>query len=223
MKKLWSTLLGVTVVVLAGHVSAKPAPTPVFTYHLNIDDYYLDGRVDYDVFLLQDWDYLDFGPGDYYAIATAPHPALGGSFTFDAQYSWDAYVPYEPITTEPDGYRHSVTSVVWFDYPEQVYSANLSTSHRNTVLGGIHIGQPDPDSWYNDPDDGLLYAIVNRSGGLDDTHAVFQQQDIGGDFVVRVYAAVPETSTWAMMLIGVGALGAAMRARRTSRGYRSVS
>ena len=63
--------------------------------------------------------------------------------------------------------------------------------------------------------DALSCAAITRtpSGLISRINA--QLQNIGAiDGVKFETAAVPETATWAMMLVGFGALGASMRVRR---------
>lgn len=73
---------------------------------------------------------------------------------------------------------------------------------------------------------GLVQFIANRGGWIDATHTFSVALDttkIGADDVARLSqnlsfaSGVPEPATWALMILGFGAVGAAMRRRTAGR------
>lgn len=95
------------------------------------------------------------------------------------------------------------------------------------VLSGGNLGSPISFTLNDITDIAGSGNNLNISGsgifswaGKDPTHATFLFTSQGNQFTsfsASAFAGVPEASTWAMMLLGVGALGMALRRRNAVR------
>ncbi len=86
------------------------------------------------------------------------------------------------------------------------FGANLNANASTTMVGGDAL----PDSYFvwknaGDPHDGTQWGYTNRS--LTFGNALFSASFSGA-------GAVPEPTTWALMIIGFGAMSAALRRQR---------
>ncbi|MBB5685397.1 hypothetical protein FHS49_001405 [Sphingobium boeckii] len=94
--------------------------------------------------------------------------------------------------------------------------ADLSASVGGINFGPFNAGALAAQNWFHYSTTGV--STVNGAGNFQFT---FNSGGIPAkDFVVdRVYltAAIPEPTTWAMMLVGFGAVGGAMRSRSRRR------
>ncbi len=153
---------------------------------------------------------------------TTPYSAAGKSFT----YSFDLTNPYS-YTSPKIGASETL------DYSDFIYSLNgtpvatpLKSLEFYTVAlgGGLNLNfATDSVSIYG-ADIGsagtlaspALYSTTEAINGT-----ISPSDATGSSFLTVTNANVPEPSAWALMLIGVGGLGAALRKRR--RGLAAVA
>ena len=90
--------------------------------------------------------------------------------------------------------------------------ANIMGNISGAVLGGYRIGDLTGSSFSFS---GLQFTVNYQSGNATsfDPYVVAQFTRVDG----AVLSSVPEASTWAMMLLGFGAMGTAMRRPRRRR------
>lgn len=164
----------------------------------------------------------------------AASPAMAQVFTGDTTGSPTLERPFENGSNPP-------FSVSDGDYPYDVlaftvtvsgsYSLLLESSDFDTFLG-LYSGNFDPSAplvnalIYNDDGGAGTNSLINYSLNTGTSYFAvvtgFGTDDFGPyTLTIRgpgsAVAGVPEPSTWAMMLIGFGAIGVAMRRRRMSR------
>jgi hypothetical protein len=134
------------------------------------------------------------------------------------------------ITTVPDSFsgfiRHGVATVA--NGQPQTNSLGWSVSEDSFSLGSIHLpagvyylvlqnavanyqGAPTADAVYWDENNGLSAAWSNIIGSL----ANYSQAHTSGSESFTIYGATssetPEPASWALMLVGFGGLGMALR------------
>ena len=116
----------------------------------------------------------------------------------------------------PDGTVVPIDALLWFwPYPD---SANLFTVEHGRIVSAIFQRSsefsPSFDRLYiNVPifdAGGTNYASL----GSNNTLAIWNNQGLQGVTFTRIDTAVPEPATWALMLLGFGAIGFAARRRR---------
>lgn len=94
------------------------------------------------------------------------------------------------------------------------FTADLLGSLTSTSVGGLQINFSNPTQQISDGMGGFYTLHVNDvafSGGLSDNlYTTLLSQNISG----YIIAAVPEPATWALMLLGFGGIGFAMRRSR---------
>lgn len=129
----------------------------------------------------------------FLTVSTAPNPAESGG----SQYQYDGSIAFSlsgssPALADaslyvfPDSNQYSINSSIFFT---QISAQNGST---RPPLGNVNLGLYQRSSYAPQPfDDGIPITITS--------------------WTQRVTSAVPEPATWAMMLIGFGAIGYGMR------------
>jgi hypothetical protein len=115
----------------------------------------------------------------------------------------------------PAGELQSVTSLPTGNYTVSfLLAGNLRTSAANPTVA-VSIGGETIDvtpSSYLQPYTEYNLYFADASGQVDFKDLGPSNQQ--GDLLDNVVVSVPEPATWAMMLVGFGGLGAAMRSRR---------
>jgi hypothetical protein len=128
------------------------------------------------------------GDGTFTAVSgtiTAFGPVVAGSGTLTAN-------PNAPAAAgSPSGF---------FTYDDQLLPGQNPLITNNGLL--FDIGGAEVNIFSNGPGPDT-YTIYNNDG-----------DNANGDFALSQVASVPEPATWAMMLVGVGFAGGAMRASR---------
>ena len=123
------------------------------------------------------------------------------------------------ITLTPDGHSYSgdlFSLLITFTAPpgtgSGAFTANLLGSLTSNGVGGLQISFLTPTIQVSNGSGGFYTLHVNDvafSGSLGPNETVLRQ-DISG----YILAPVPEPATWALMLLGFGGIGMAMRRRR---------
>ena len=126
------------------------------------------------------------------------------------------------ITLPPSAYDYGTDAfdlLISFTSPPGTsagsFTANLLGSLTSDGVGGLQITFLNPTQYLTDGVGGTYELHVNNlafSGSLPAGQASFTQ-DING----YIIAAVPEPATWAMMLLGFGGIGFAMRRQRSKQ------
>jgi len=101
----------------------------------------------------------------------------------------------------------------------------------STVLGTLNLSEGDNSFSFGSPyGSGFFTGIINNAGGvLTGRNLSFSQQscapgvpavgcriNVGSAVTFAVSGGVPEPATWALMLLGFGAIGIALRRRSTT-------
>lgn len=153
---------------------------------------------------------------------------ISGTLTPDENGTGTYWMPVAPFTAAQSPYTRAihvsfsspVTGALWF-WPEGAYgyeSPDLPWQSANNLV----------ETW-SDFTNARMTALQYRSpviqvgGGLIKTQRFTGSQiqidayDMSGpvNFTMTGFAAVPEPATWALMIIGFGGIGAAMRKRIT--------
>jgi hypothetical protein len=164
--------------------------------------------------------------------AAAPIPTVTGSFTV-------TFDPLVSVSNQTTGFTFNTTPGLVSDSPIgfTVFAASSSTGDTEIAVGGTENGANEVGEGSNDPI--VFFNIPNASDPADASLVVCSQPGftcgnftgnetvfasgyaLGGTSSVFfatteavTSAGVPEPATWAMMLVGFGGLGGAMRARR---------
>jgi hypothetical protein len=163
--------------------------------------------------------------------ATAPIPTVTGSFTV-------TFDPLVSVSNQTTGFTFNTTPGLPSDSPIGFteFAASSPTGDTTIAVGGTELGANELIGNTNDPI--VFFNIPNASEPADASLVICSQPGFScGNFTGNetVYAsgyaladtssiffattetvnsAVPEPATWAMMLVGFGGLGAAMRTRR---------
>jgi hypothetical protein len=168
---------------------------------------------------------------DIFGNSPAPFPTVTGSFTV-------TFDPLVSVSNQTTGFTFNTTPGLPSDSPIgfTVFGASSPTGDATIAVGGIEAGANEVVQDTNDPI--VFFNIPNASDPADASLVICSQPGFScGDFTgnVTVFASgyalagtdsvffatdeavtsgVPEPATWAMMLVGFGGLGAAMRTRR---------
>jgi len=164
--------------------------------------------------------------------APAPIPTVTGSFTV-------TFDPLVSVSDQTTGFTFNTSPGLASDSPIgfSVFAASSPTGDTTIAVGGTENGPNELAGFSNDPI--VFFDIPNASdpanaslvvcsqpgfscGNFSGNETVFASgyalADSSSVFFATVEtvapAGVPEPATWAMMLVGFGGLGAAMRARR---------
>jgi hypothetical protein len=144
--------------------------------------------------------------------------ASGAAFTGSVTFA-DDFSSYSAVDGELVGYQNGVYTGIGSTPINWVWdSSNRSTGQNN--FSNWLMG-PGPQSYYdtyiqlayNYADPANLTFTSGVSEGGTDNFINYRDAFVSGSFS-SVEAAVPEPATWAMMLIGFGFVGGAMRSRR---------
>jgi hypothetical protein len=105
---------------------------------------------------------------------------------------------------------------IFFNYDRILWETGSASGGTNgfggtSAAAGYNAGTGDPGTFFQLPGS-LVNGALLDSGA----NALVGNSNIGdpGRFLFNVRSAVPEPGTWAMMLLGFGVVGAAMRRRR---------
>lgn len=130
-----------------------------------------------------------FSPGSYFNFDTTNTYAATGGFTFDAGTNTISNVTYTAIQTgtRPGG--------------PYTFTSGTVVSPTQVTFSGDGFGDSDT----------FLFAQSLALGGTDQITGGWYNEDTQISAGGSVTSGVPEPATWAMMLIGFGALGIAMR------------
>jgi len=113
----------------------------------------------------------------------------------------------------PDGSFVPVDIMSWFS-PFDI--DNLFLVENGDIVGALFrrstFGPPFDQFWINVGifDEGTNYASI----GSGNTVAVWNNQGLDGITFTRIETAVPEPASWALMILGLGAVGFAVRRSR---------
>jgi hypothetical protein len=107
------------------------------------------------------------------------------------------YTPSINPSYTPGGTSITFNRAAYFGFLTLTFLNPLTGSGSDPIIGGIGGPSYECDTWScPSPSSDVRYVITSR------------------DFPAPAIVAVPEPATWAMMLLGFGGLGAAMRSRR---------
>ena len=117
----------------------------------------------------------------------------------------------------PDGsLAYPVDATAWFFSPEYLNSFTVENGDIVAALfrnDNAFISPTIDQLFFNVPiyqSGGTNYASV----GSNNATSVWNNQGLGGITFTRIDAAVPEPETWALLLLGFGAVGMTLRRRR---------
>ncbi|WP_293382562.1 PEPxxWA-CTERM sorting domain-containing protein [Phenylobacterium sp.] len=167
--------------------------------------------------------------------APAPIPTVTGSFTV-------TFDPLVSVSNQTTGFTFNTSPGLASDSPIgfSVFAASSPTGDTTIAVGGTELGANELTGFTNDPI--VFFDIPNASdpakaslvvcsqpgfscGNFSGNETVYASgyalADSSSVFFATVEsvspaAGVPEPAAWAMMLVGFGGLGAAIRARRKS-------
>lgn len=159
-------------------------------------------------------------------VATAPAQAATLQYSLTGDYSGSWLLDSNPV---PDDGEDGLNFIIWdvTGFPDAVLGIADLTFWNGSALGGLTIEDFWGGSVLLDATGPQLYSGPEASPtlltGSFDLEGI---NDSEGSFftltVTELSGAIPEPSTWAVLVLGFGAIGGAMRsARRTQR--KSVS
>jgi hypothetical protein len=167
------------------------------------------------------------GPGSCATASSATDNGLtftGGTATFSQNTDATGFAAiggptnnFGTITLAPSGHSYSsdlFDLLITFTLPvgsgTGSFTANLLGSLTSFGSGGVQITFQNPDQLIASPGGNFTLHVNNVSfSGSPLAGETVLRQDISG-----YIQAVPEPGTWALMLIGFGGIGLAMRRRR---------
>jgi len=176
---------------------------------------------------------IQYGPDEYSYNTDAVGPVSIANFTFGGfsgiTSNGDGYLPPTPYGSQTafiQSYTAAGSYIAWnvtgFT-PGQTYTLSFYDAGYGGGADTLDVSAfassadytPSSNSTYEPGR--LTFTATGTSGTIE-----FLGTSSGGNYVTEidnlvVASGVPETSTWAMMLVGVGALGAALRGRRRSQ------
>jgi len=153
------------------------------------------------------------GPQAVAGTVTGRILGLPDDGTGSAAQVWiDSYSP-NPLTT----------SILASSWPEQVQNSFLISGGQ--IVDGTFFAIRNDDFFgqffdrlfinFDSNGTDVNYASIGSNG----REAVWNAQGLSGVTISRIDGAVPEPSTWAMMLLGFGAIGGLMRRQRLRLTY----
>ena len=182
------------------------------------------------------------------SVYTVTYPSPGGLFYSSASlhvlYGGDYFAVPNPVSGRItiNGVTREMSGGVYSDHSlalltpgsrsyigDQVCGSTCSTALTNylfsdarSVIGSLDFTAPvNVEKQTGDDAYGGFLVLSHQAygGTIYDTRIQFVIQSVTG----ALAGAVPEPSTWAMMLLGVGGIGGAMRRRRQLNGARPLS
>ncbi|PZU10886.1 PEPxxWA-CTERM sorting domain-containing protein [Sphingomonas sp.] len=129
----------------------------------------------------------------------------------------DFPLAFEPLTGEANGYLTTALASLTVPSDTDFFFYSLSDFNRRAVTDSASLGLPPQRT-----DTNCIAAGAQATGcvgifSFDGVHASAPVQAAGYQELLRTFglaSAVPEPASWIMMILGFGAIGAAMRSRR---------
>ncbi len=186
---------------------------------------------------------FNFGGNDVFAARGEFGPDAIGSYTDTSSYLQAAAEQYvagvqelinlgarnilmtdfplagEPLTAEANGYLSTALASLTLQSDTSFFFYSLSDFNQRALLNPASLGLPPLQNNTNCVDDHAQASGCAGYFSFDGVHATAAvhaagERELDSLFGLTAVQAVPEPVTWAMMVVGFGAIGATMRYRR---------
>ncbi|GJJ05619.1 hypothetical protein RugamoR64_61570 [Duganella rhizosphaerae] len=187
MKNIFPKLAAAALLSISGLASATPAP-PTPLAHCGPGDIYFDvpGVAATTCYGYVAGNLINDSPPDLHTVSGI----LGTTFSFSGQSG--AAIEHINVSADP------VTHITTYDF------AHLLTGN---VIVSLHFGNGT-----GGPGNGTAFYAFNAGSGVDKFYTTLQASSNAG--LYRVTSPVPEPETYAMLLAGLGLVGAIARRRK---------